>query len=644
MAGRPWTKATMDGRPFTVESGSECDAQAMVGDGYTSDSHPAPCPPRKNTGKEKHREKIKLKGQGKEVEEPPPYRRPDPVARQKKQPPPKKAALPPLPEQRHESEKDPTGVGRCKFGRGPEKPLESQATETPDGPSQRTLLPPCPGQLRSARPDEKCPSLTNSLSDQDVDSDNFNSEPGITLSDCESVSDTSKEPKGQLSWWIRLKQAIVRLKRKFYFKARRMSNHYVVGARLSWKAGFGVLLRLDVIVPTGIVAGLCMLAEFAVETAKLSNDLYSVDQSGPTKWMLERLTPGIDVGTEAHEILGLVLGFLLAQYAQFAASRFTEADADIQEMCACLKQVALACLPNLKQCRKVRGRARIHSQFAKSLCILLLMSNRDLQNGSVDGPFSAEEQWQKLEDLGASSEEQTALGNARPDMRVYLSLHWIHMLVDAAVEYKWLKQKPADVARSNLDQVILKWKHARSVAYADKPRLLEGLLSMLMYVFCFTLPFPLAAKLEGWCTPVAIIVSISFFALKAAAAEMMEPFGFDSGDVKLNSYYNDFEEFVPRVVEYLGYRPTERQEIIDWHGGERLFPGTAMPAPPGNKSLQFLLMKYLGWHFGVRVSARKSALEKVLYRPSVSSVEGELVQPEQDPVYKIKVTDLSSPA
>lgn len=102
-------------------------------------------------------------------------------------------------------------------------------------------------------------------------------------------------------------QAIVRLKRKFYFKAWRMRNHYVVGALLSWKAGFGVLLRPDVIVPTAIVAGLCMLAEFVVETAKLSDDLYSVDQSGPTKWMLERLAPGIDVGTEAHEILGLSL-------------------------------------------------------------------------------------------------------------------------------------------------------------------------------------------------------------------------------------------------------------------------------------------------------------------------------------------------
>lgn len=272
------------------------------------------------------------------------------------------------------------------------------------------------------------------------------------------------------------------------------------------------------------------------------------------------------------------------------------------------------------------------------------MSNRDLQNGSVDGPFSAAEQWQKLEDLGASFDERTALGNARPDMRVYLSLHWIHLLVDAAVEYKWLKQKPADVACTNLDQVILKWQQARSVAYADKPRLLEGLLSMLMYVFCFTLPFPMAAKLEGWCTPVAIIVSISFFALKAAAAEMMEPFGFDSGDVKLSFYYNDFEEFLPTVVKYLGYRPIERQESIDWHGGERLVPGTAMPAPPGNKSLQFLLMKYLGRQFGVRVSTRKSALENVLYRPSVSGVKHELVQLEQDPVYKIKVTDLSSPA
>lgn len=98
------------------------DGVARV-EGYTSDNYPVRLTPRKNTAKENHQKRMKLKGQGKEVEEPTPYRT-DPVARQKKQPP-AKAALPPLPEQRHESEKDPTrGIGRCNFGRGPEKLLE----------------------------------------------------------------------------------------------------------------------------------------------------------------------------------------------------------------------------------------------------------------------------------------------------------------------------------------------------------------------------------------------------------------------------------------------------------------------------------------------------------------------------------------
>ncbi|CAE7823672.1 SF3B4 [Symbiodinium sp. CCMP2592] len=468
-------------------------------------------------------------------------------------------------------------------------------------------------ELRRGPADDKGPtSGTSGLNQRKA----AKGEKRLSDSDCESVEDDKPVTGSKSPSMCKLKD----LKEEFCLYAKRKRNGVWEALRL-WICGARVLLRLEVILPSCIVLVLCHLAETEIETANLSDEIYSFGESPsePTKWLLKKLAPEIDVGTEGHELLGLVLGFLLAYQADSAANRFRQADSDIQEMCACLKEVALACLPNLTQSRKVLGRARIHWEFAKSLCILLQMSNRDLRNGSVDGPFSAKE-WQRLRTLGASTDQQDALAEALPEMRVYMSLHWIHMLVDAAVEYRWLKKEPADKARENLDDFILKWRDARCVAYADKPRVLQGLLSILMYVFCFTLPFPLAAKLEGWCKPVALVVALSVFALQTAAAEMMEPFGFDWGDVRLDYYYTKFEEFLPTIVECLCYRPTEElQEQIYWCDDKPLDPGEKMKTPPGNLSLQHLLTRHLARQFDLPVPTGTQVIEDILSRDSRAS-------------------------
>ncbi|CAE7944453.1 Kidins220 [Symbiodinium sp. KB8] len=342
------------------------------------------------------------------------------------------------------------------------------------------------------------------------------------LTECESEQDVewAEEKKNSLLTECR--------RRIRYCCKRRMLK--VRDAYMSGKAVCMIIL-FDVFVPSGIVWALGFLADQVAKTEQWGDEVYNISrnitEAQPTNWLVEKVKPAIDVGTESHELVGLVLGFLLAYQAQRAADSFMRAETDLQEMCACLKEGALACLPNFKQCKKSRGGAQIHWQFARSLSVLLLMAMRDLQVGSTEGVLEAQETWQTLLELGISAAEHNALKKAKPDMRVYLSLHWVRMLVDAAVAYKWLKQEPAKKARGSLDQFILKWKDARFVAYAEKPRMFQGLLSMLIYMFCFTLPFPLAAKLADYGKIVAVFVSLAFFAVKAAADQMSEPFGFD---------------------------------------------------------------------------------------------------------------------
>ena len=436
------------------------------------------------------------------------------------------------------------------------------------------------------------------------------------LTECESEQDVewAEEKKNSLLTECR--------RRIRYCCKRRMLK--VRDAYMSGKAVCMIIL-FDVFVPSGIVWALGFLADQVAKTEQWGDEVYNISrnitEAQPTNWLVEKVKPAIDVGTESHELVGLVLGFLLAYQAQRAADSFMRAETDLQEMCACLKEGALACLPNFKQCKKSRGGAQIHWQFARSLSVLLLMAMRDLQVGSTEGVLEAQETWQTLLELGISAAEHNALKKAKPDMRVYLSLHWVRMLVDAAVAYKWLKQEPAKKARGSLDQFILKWKDARFVAYAEKPRMFQGLLSMLIYMFCFTLPFPLAAKLADYGKIVAVFVSLAFFAVKAAADQMSEPFGFDRNDLNLERYYRDFEGFLPDVVHYVSWHPVNRSIPIPWQQGE-LDPGCHMKQPPGNASLQLLLAKYSRWHFGLSSSISKDSLDKLLCRQSkLGSVE-----------------------
>ena len=374
-----------------------------------------------------------------------------------------------------------------------------------------------------------------------------------------------------------------------------------------------LLLSPGVVCPTLLVAACCHLAHGVIEMNQLGDEEYGISEQSPTQWLAKKLSPAIDVGSEAHEMAGLVLGFLLAYQAQRAADRFNQADESFRRMSACLKVAASQCIPNLKQSKFTQSKIHLHWEFGRLLLVLLTMSARDLRSGSLGGVFGAEE-LEMLSRFGISHREQSALASADRESRVHLSLHWLLMVVDAAVDYKWLQEYPASTVSDKLSEFLGHWTDARCLSHAQQPVLLDGFLVILLFTFCCTLPFPLAAALGAWCYPAAISVALAFFGLKAAASRMMEPFGNDASDVNLFAYCNDFELCLKELVETLAWRPTQSEEthLIPW-GPQQLKPGLRSGGPPGGKNLKILISQHLACKYrelGMRQEQAKHCLRQ----------------------------------
>ena len=143
-----------------------------------------------------------------------------------------------------------------------------------------------------------------------------------------------------------------------------------------------LFLRATVWFPGLLVTACYFVALHVANAAGLGDEEYDISQinQGQLCAVLEK--PSIDVGRETHEMLGLVLGFLLAFQAQQAADRYAKAGSVFQQMCAALQDASLRFFAKLKNC-DATSFAKLHWEFARCLHLLLFLSSRDLQTGSL---------------------------------------------------------------------------------------------------------------------------------------------------------------------------------------------------------------------------------------------------------------------
>ncbi|CAK8998140.1 Splicing factor 3B subunit 4 [Durusdinium trenchii] len=388
-----------------------------------------------------------------------------------------------------------------------------------------------------------------------------------------------------------------------------------------WKVG-RLLCSLQVLWPCLLVTGCCVVAIHVVDSEGLSDEEYDISQRSQGEWSAVLSKPSIDLGSETHEMLALVLGFLLAFQAQEAADRYVTADATFQKMCASLQEAALHSFSNLKNTKVTRA-AKVHWELARSLHLLLLVASRDLQTGSLKGRRLTSKETDKTLGLldGFVPEQASAIASTTGMARVYMSFEWVRMILDCAADKKWMDpDSAANKALECLDNFLEQWKEAHILAHAGEPALFHGLMSLFLYIFCCTLPFPLAASLGVWCFPAAITLAVAFFSLKVASDKMMEPFGFDDGtDVDVEKYCKEFWGIMQEMVVCVGWTP-QRQKPIPWGCNKikrEVDPGEKMNGPPGEHELSCIIAESLGEKFAIKEEQVQEACRRMSARQSM---------------------------
>ena len=250
-----------------------------------------------------------------------------------------------------------------------------------------------------------------------------------------------------------------------------------------------LFVRTTVLIPCLLATACCFVAIHVTDEQGLGDEEYEISQLAQGQWSAALSKPSIDVGSEAHEMLGLVLGFLLAFQAQQAADRYANASAVFHKMCGSLQDAAAIFFTSLKNC-KATSNAKLHWEFARSLHILLFVSSRDLQTGSLKGRSIGEKHtFEALAQFdGIAPAQLQALIASHGVGRVHMASQWAGMIVESSVDKGLLGEAPADKVRACLDEFHLQWREARTIAYAEEPELFYGLVTVLLIVVCCTLP------------------------------------------------------------------------------------------------------------------------------------------------------------
>ena len=97
-------------------------------------------------------------------------------------------------------------------------------------------------------------------------------------------------------------------------------------------------------------------------------------------------------------------------------------------------------------------------------------------------------------------------------------------------------------------------------------------------------------------------MTASFFALKAASDDILEPFGFDQSDIPVQDLCQEFWDSMASLVECVGWSPCSEEIKVPWgpnEGHSYRCPGKASNGPPGEDGLVRLITEAMGSKLGM---------------------------------------------
>jgi len=93
-----------------------------------------------------------------------------------------------------------------------------------------------------------------------------------------------------------------------------------------------------------------------------------------------------------------------------------------------------------------------------------------------------------------------------------------------------------------LDSFKEAYLRARALSYNDSPYQYTHMFVLLVCIFCFTCPFAMAAAFGTIVWIPSVTITIAFFGMYEISKDMEKPFGFDHGDIKVESMVRLLDE------------------------------------------------------------------------------------------------------
>jgi len=285
---------------------------------------------------------------------------------------------------------------------------------------------------------------------------------------------------------------------------------------------------------------------------------------------------GVRFDATAHELTGIVLGFLLGFRVEACATRFQDGDDAVSAMATTLEEfghlvtTAVTIQPGLglvypRVLRKDVGLEddefgcffdvlaeedklswALRKDMLRLATVLLGMGCRDLQKGALEpGERLNEvaqhtEQFYKLCQLTGS--EKTALKacsritqGSTADFRVQLVTTWLTNMLQDAVSAGALLEDNFQQLLERLQSFREAYCKARCLSYKEAPYQYSHMFVLLVSVFCFSVPFAMVESFGNFVYFPAIVISIAFFGLYEISRDMEKPFGFDSHDIRVEA-------------------------------------------------------------------------------------------------------------
>jgi predicted membrane chloride channel (bestrophin family) len=330
----------------------------------------------------------------------------------------------------------------------------------------------------------------------------------------------------------------------------RLIRQYVV-TKTTARHALELVKRPRIIIPMIIVSATCA---FAIHFAD-GHDLLDSDVA-----VSEFVhSDGDTLGMEGHEVLGIVLGFIIGLAGQNAAQRHSQGSSLVHDMASILQEAAQITYNHLPLNAET-SRVRMHWEISRLLHLLFVYSCRELMKASLGRRMSPRESAKVFDLPGLHPRENDALSKIGGASRLYVITGWIVQVLERARGERLLNADDVPTrSEDRLLEFLRKWQDAMSLAKDELHVYFAIIIEVLLYLFCCTLPFPLVVSVGRFVFFPALAVTFAFFALYAAIREMDSPYGYDDTDIKLGEYcdqlWKDLEVMCKASVQADGQQP-----------------------------------------------------------------------------------------